>query len=277
MQLCYIDESGCTGVLPTAFSPIQPLLVVGGLFLGSYELRSLTNAYLDLKGRYFPFLMPAGRPFLDRVLVEVKGADLRRDIRSGVRRELRRAIGFLDDLVDLLEQHHTRIVGRAWIKGIGMPINGTSLYTSSIQAICRDFQDFLTGLNDYGVVIADGRSKAKNINVAHSVFTKKYQAAGDEYNRLAEMPTFGNSDNHVALQIADLLCSALLFPLAAYSYCLNLVNNIHVHPAYSVLKQRYGPRLLSLQHRYQDQGGRMRGGVTVSDPIQKRPSILLFR
>jgi hypothetical protein len=221
--------------------------------------------------------MPAGRPFLDRVLVEVKGADLRRDVRRGSRPEFRRAIGFLDDLLDLLEQHHTRIVGRVWIKGIGMPINGTSLYTSSIQAICSDFQSCATGLNDFGLVIADGRSKAKNINVAHSVFTKKFQQAGDEYNRIVEMPTFGNSDNHVALQIADLLCSALFFPLAAYSYCLNLVNNIHVDVAYDVLKRRYGPRLLAFQYRYQDQTGRMRGGITVSDPIQKRSSILLFR
>jgi hypothetical protein len=28
----------------------------------------------------------------------------------------------------------------------------------------------------------------------------------DEYNRILEMPTFGNSENHAPLQIVDLLC-----------------------------------------------------------------------
>ena len=77
----------------------------------------------------------------------------------------RTAIGFLDQLFGLLEDHHVRIVARVWIKGIGAAINGTSVYTASVQAIYRYFQNYVTGLNDRGIVIADGRSKTKNVNV----------------------------------------------------------------------------------------------------------------
>ena len=104
----------------------------------------------------------------------------------------------------LLEDHCVRVVARVWIKGIGTAINGTAVYTASVQAIFRYFQNYVTGLNDRGIVIADGRSKTKNVNVAHSIFTQKFQQTGDEYNRILEMPTFGNSENHAPLQIADL-------------------------------------------------------------------------
>jgi hypothetical protein len=85
MQVGYIDESGCTGVLSHPASPIQPLLVVGAVFIDAAELPAITRGFLDIKGRFYPLLMPVGRPFLDRVLVEIKGAELRKDIRDGRR------------------------------------------------------------------------------------------------------------------------------------------------------------------------------------------------
>ena len=91
------------------------------------------------------------------------------------------------------------------------------------------------------------------------------------------MPTFGNSENHAPLQIVDLLCSAVLFPIAAFSYCLGHVNNVHVSANYRILKERYGPRLLPLQYRYQDDSGHWQGGIVVSDGLQGRPSVLMFR
>ena len=71
--------------------------------------------------------------------------------------------------------------------------------------------------------------------------------------------------------------SAVLFPIAAFSYCLGHVNNVHVSANYRILKDRYGPRLVSLQHRYQDGTGRWQGGIVVSDAIQGRSSVLMFR
>lgn len=277
MQIAYIDESGCTGAVPHPASSIQPLLVVGAIFVDASDLPELTRAFLNIKERFYPLSASAGKPFLDRVLVEIKGADLRNDIRHGRRPRRRTAIGFLDQLIGILEDYRAKMVARVWIKGIGLAVNGTSVYTASVQAVYRYFQSYVTGLNDRGVVIADGRSKAKNVKVAHSIFTQKFQQGGDEYNRILEMPTFGNSENHAALQITDLLCSALFFPIAAFSYCLGHVNNVHVSGNYRVLKDRYGPRLLPLQHRYQDDNGRWQGGIVVSDAIQGRPSVLMFR
>lgn len=277
MYLCYIDEAGCTGRLPSPTDPIQPLLAVGATFVSAADLHDLTRSFLNLKQRYFPPRIPRAQPLLDRVLLEIKGADLRRDVRQGSRAVRRRAIGFLDDLFDLIDQFRVAIVARIWVKPIGPLLQGTAIYTSSIQSICSYFQSYLTSQNERGFVIADSRSKAKNINVAHSVFTQKFKAAGDEYNRILEMPAFGNSDNHVGLQLTDLLCSAVLFPIAAYSYCLHHVQNLHVHVDYSQLKQRYGPRLAARQYRYQNSAGRWTGGIVVSDQIGQRSSVLMFR
>ena len=37
---------------------------------------------------------------------------------------------------------------------------------------------------------------------------------------------FGHSDAHVALQIADIVASALLFPMACAAYCYELGKNV---------------------------------------------------
>jgi hypothetical protein len=64
--------------------------------------------------------------------------------------------------------------------------------------------------------------------VSHSIFTQKFKAEGDQYPRVLEMPTFGHSNNHVGIQIADLLASALLYPMATCAYCRGHVSNVHV-------------------------------------------------
>ena len=120
MQLCYVDEAGCTGQLAHSHSNVQPLLVVAGVFIAESEIQELTHAFLDLKGRYFSPLFPTGCSTLDRILVEIKGADLRRDVRSGSRISRRRAVGFLDDLLDLLDRFRIRLVARVWIKPIAL-------------------------------------------------------------------------------------------------------------------------------------------------------------
>jgi len=102
---CYLDESGCTGYLPTANSPIQPVLVIGGLIIRQDRLRALTQEFLALKQRYFPGLLPAGAQHLDWILKEIKGSDLRKAVRSGSRNERRHAIGFMEKILDLVENH----------------------------------------------------------------------------------------------------------------------------------------------------------------------------
>lgn len=276
MHLCYVDESGCTGCLPSSGSPIQPVFVLAGIVIEQAYLHDLTLDFIALKQEYFPGKRGNSSEYLDWMLVEVKGSELREYIRSEGRDRRRQVMRFLDDLLALLERNKVRIIGKLFIKGIGQPFNGTAVYTSSVQSICAHFQAYLASQQAAGMVIVDSRNKPKNTNVSHSVFTQKFRAQGDHLDRLLEMPVFGHSDNHAGIQLADLLCSAYLFPLATYSYCLGHVQSVHVHMRYSLLKEAFGGRLQKLQYRYCDRTGRWRGGITVSDAIGKQSGRELF-
>ena len=155
---------------------------------------------------------------------------------------------------------------------MGLPFDSKSVYTSSIQAIYSYFDSFLTAQSDFGFCITDSRNKPKNVNVSHSIFTQKFQSATSSYSRVLELPTFSHSDNHAGLQLCDLLCSALLFPIACEAYCTGFVANIHVQPAAAQLKMRYGERLKSLSYRFQEPNGRYKGGIVVSDPAGRNAS-----
>lgn len=275
IRICYIDESGCIGVLPSATSSIQPLLVVAGIVFHQNHLTNITQEYLALKRKFFPALTPSTVPFLTHARIEIKGSDLRTTIRNGNRNERRHSFGFLDGIISILERYNAKIFGRVWIKGIGHPIHGKSIYTYSIQAACADFQNLLEFENLNGIIVADSREYLQNVGVSHSIFTQKFKATGDAHGRILEMPMFGHSENHTGLQLCDLLCSAILFPIASITYCAGFVNSVHVHPKYMLIKQRYASRIGSLQHRYLD-GGRYHGGIAVN-AHQHRSGGILFR
>ena len=275
LQVCYIDESGCTGALPAADAPIQPVLVIVGIALHQPHLAHLTHEFLDLKRTFFPALFTKSVPALSHVRIEVKGADVRTNIRTGGRNLRRHSLRYLDGFVRLLEKYNAKIFGRIWIKGIGMPVKGRAIYAFSIQAICSTFQNALTVDDDTGIIIADSRTPYLNAGVSHSIFTQKFKVAGDSYDRLLEMPTFGHSENHVGLQFTDLLCSALLSPIAMHTYCTGHVTNMHVHTRYEGLKDRFAARLAPLQHRYFE-SGRSKGGVTVDDKHEGKSSYAMF-
>jgi hypothetical protein len=276
MHVFYVDEAGCTGALPSAVSPIQPVFVLGGVILEQSRLRDFTLDLLHLKDRFFPNLQIPNSDFLDWIAVEIKGADLRRRIREAKRDPRRQALGFMDRFLDLLEANGARLLARLYVKPVGGAFNGQSVYTSAVQSLAADFQQFLAAAGTSGLMILDSRNKPMNTNVSHSVFTQKFRAAGDAYAGLVEMPVFGHSDNHAGIQGADLICSAFLFPMAAYVYCQGHVNNIHVHLQYFRIRDRYGKRLKQMQFRYQDADQWWRGGVTVSDGIGHQKGGVLF-
>ena len=220
MKICFIDEAGDLGALANPPLPNdQPVLVISGLFVDAASLHGLTDDFLNLKQRYFPNLpYPSAKP-LDRILPEIKGADVRRNATRGTARQRQHAIGFLDQLLRLLRRYDVKLVARIWVKGIGLPFDATPVYTSSIQAIFTYFDHHLTRTGDAGICIADSRNKFKNVNVSHSIFTQKFNPAAQGYRRIVELPTFGHSDNHAGLQVCDIVCSALLYPIA----CLRLL------------------------------------------------------
>ncbi len=270
MHICYLDESGCTGMLPAVNSPIQPVFVLGGVILDQQSIRAVTGALLALKQRFFPNLLAAGALYHDWMAAEIKGADIRKKARSSSRNERRFAYTVIDAALKILETHKARIVARVYVKPVGAAFNGAAVYTSTVQAVYATFQEFLSAIHSIGLVIADSRTKGKNAIVSHSVFTQRFKAAGDPYPALAEVPTFGHSDNHAGLQMTDFICSALLYPIAAQVCCAGHMTDItHISEHYDNLRTRYGERVQNLQFRYRDGDGHWRGGITLVDPVNK--------
>lgn len=280
VRICYVDEAGCTGALPHATSPVQPVFAICGLVFEQRDLQEITREFIHLKSRHFPRLAPSGGHYLHWILPEVKGSEVRKDAVDSSRRVRRAAIGFLDRILELVEAYALGLDGRVWVKGIGEAINGMAMYHSSIHFICDAFNASLERDEDYGLVICDGRNKPKNSALSFSIFTSKYRAVGDRCPRILEVPTFGHSENHAAVQVADLVCSAMLFPMAADAYCAGHIVNSHVRAGYDRLRDRYGPRLLALQSRSnlsRDSVGRRAGGIVVSDRIGQRSYHEMFR
>lgn len=276
MHLCYVDEAGCPGALPSATSSVQPVLVIAALFVPQSQLALLTRDFLQLKRHFNPGLAPASSPWLDLAKNEIKGADLRRDLRVAGRNRRRGVNGFLDRVLRLLEQANCRLVARIYIKGPGGPFNGRAVYTSSVQALCTSFQHFLTVQDSRGFMVADSRTPALNSVVSHSIFTQKFKSTGDAYDRILEMPTFGHSENHIALQITDLLCSSILSPMATSTFCPGHITSVHVHARDEDIRKLYANRIKALCYRYND-GLRPKGGLTVNDAIGQRQGGLMFR
>lgn len=278
MRMCYVDESGDGRDLTSATDAVTPVCVVLGVVFDQAVIQHLTNELIALKRATHPHLLPASSKRLAWVLAEIKGSDLRRALRTGAQRRNRRhAVHFLDRLVTLLEDYEAKIFGRVWVKGIGAPCDEIAMYSSSMQSVCACFQHDLDHVGEQGFVIADSRTPSGNANVSHSILTQKYSIRGDAYDRVLEMPTFGHSQNHVGIQIADLVASALIFPMATYRYCLGHVTNVHVDAGFGLLTSRYGTRLKALQYRFRDGDGRGRGGITVDDRIGHQSGGLLFQ
>lgn len=276
MFVFYVDEAGCTGALQSRVSSIQPVFTLSGIILRQNCIPKLTIDFLRLKKKFFPKELPATVEFLSWAMFEVKGAELRKQIRHGNRDESRHTMKFMDELLKLFERYEIRTLGRLYVKGVGAPFDGIAVYASSVQSLANGFQRFLTANGSEGLMILDSRNKPMNTNVSHSIFTQKFKASGDAYDKLLEMPLFGHSDNHAGIQCADLLCSAFLFPMATFTYCHGAVENVHVSLKYHALRDQFGKRLQKLQYRYQDEQNRWRGGITVSDSISHQSAARLF-
>lgn len=275
MKFLYIDESGGFEA-PDSSAGATPLMVVAGVALDHRSLPAITDEFLHLKSRFFPRKVKTARHLLDYVLAEVKGSDLRAAVRSSSRNQRRQAIGFMDNTISLLAAHDAAIVGRIWVKAPGESLSPRGSYTFAIQDLAQHFEHLLASQAETGLIVCDGRLHHQDAEVSHSIFTQKHKLAGDAYPHVVEATLFGGSQNHVGLQLADLVASAFLFPMATRTFCPTLPDGPHTSPRLDAVKQRYASQLRPMQHRYQDDAGRWRGGVVVSDKVGKRPSKALF-
>ncbi|WP_244186987.1 DUF3800 domain-containing protein [Paraburkholderia steynii] len=267
--ICYIDEAGCSAPLPAGKTNIQPLLVIAGLIIHQEALADITRDFLTLKRTYFPGLFKSPHP-LDDVREEIKGSDLRRAIRKRGH-QARTEFRFIDETLALLENFQCHVLGTVRIKGIATPFRARETYTRSVQYACSGFQSFLEQRRARGLMVADFRTTQLNDQVAHSIFTQKYRARGDPFDRLLELPTFGISNNHVGLQLTDVLSSALLFPMASSAYCFGRVTGVHVNGRDLVIRRRYAKRLKQLQFKSDT-----RWSIGVVDHHERRSSAALF-
>ena len=194
-------------------------MVLLGLIVDHEHLRSLTRGFLEHRQRFYRSSLPAGRPILDVLLEELKGSTVRRNLRSSKRNDRRQAIRFLDGILDLLIASDARLVGRVWIKGKGDALDPVSTYTFAVQDIARHFEHYLASTNSLGIVICDARQHAQDILVGHSIATQRTQHSGDALPHIVDATVFGRSQNYAGMQIADLMASAVLFPVAAHTYC----------------------------------------------------------
>jgi hypothetical protein len=128
-------------------------------------------------------------------------------------------------------------------------------------------------MNDRGVVIADSRVPGQNVNVAHSVFTQKYRATGDPYPRILEVPVFGHSNNHVGLQLADVVGSALLAPTRLLFFLAPRGKPSATHPGYAELVRQRAGLVAGLRTPTGEQPPR---SILVSNPVTTTGHMHLF-
>ena len=267
MLLCYVDEAGNDQVLDKPEVP--PVLAIAGLTVAESNSKALVWDFIQLKKQFNP---QVGQGQLsDLIKYEVKGSDLRADLRSDSRRRTRRAARFVDEVLTLLETHNCSISGSVRVKPDhkGIP---TYHYADSIAMIAADFQAQLGAAGTTGLMILDARTKTKNTPSVHTITTRRFRTGGDLLPNLLESPVFGHSDCHVALQLADIVVSALIFPMACATYCSDAFGSTHQHPAYEEVRTRWGGRLHALEHRYLNSEGVRRGGVVVKDHRSSRQS-----
>jgi len=276
---CYVDESGtCDPYVPADLGS-SPVFVLAGISVPAAQQKSLTMAYVRLKKEFEPQLQRDDRTLSDLIRFEVKGSKLRRDIRSdrAGRNVRRRALGYLDKTVRLLEDHGCRIMGKVVVKTELRVLDDKREYPKAIQEMAVCFDSQAAASRTQGIMILDSRTKVKNEGNVHSITTRRFRQGGDFYPNLIEAPVFGHSDTHVPLQIADILASGIIFPIACLEYTAASDDNFHRHENFSQIKDLLGSRLAHLEHRYVNLDGINRGGFQVIDPVERRGTHLLFR
>ena len=82
--VCYIDEAGNTETLAHASHSAQPVIAIAGLFLHQEKVIPLTKEFIQIKRNFYPKLLNALPHELEGLRLEIKGNDLRAEIRKHI-------------------------------------------------------------------------------------------------------------------------------------------------------------------------------------------------
>ncbi|MEZ5337439.1 MAG: DUF3800 domain-containing protein [bacterium] len=271
MKILYLDESGCTGkLLRNHQSAATPVFIISGLIIDTASLTMLVWDLIGLKKRFFPKRFLPLNHDLEIIREEIKGSDLRKLIRTGDTRKKKVALGFMDGVLRILEKHNVLLIGKCLAKQPELEIDSHALYTSYVQALCAVFSRLLEEYDDDGLVMLDSRRKQVNGIVAHSIFTQMYSTRGSRLPRLQEIPVFGHANVHPGLQLADLVCSAMLFPMVGlYSFGTGSPS-VHLSAEYSGILTRFAGRIDRILFRYRSDTGAVRSSLQIDDRFNGR-------
>ena len=277
MQLCYVDESGTAQTLLATDPEQQPVIVIAGVSLPEQNLTAITHEWIDLKARFYPTIAATGHGWLDAILQDIKGNKVRSRFRArATPRQKQHSVGLVDGTLKILERHQAKILGRIWVKPLAVEHNRMSLYATSLKFICAAFDAHLPS-NERGMVVVDSQTYWHNHQLAHSMFTQAF-GKNPQHRGLVDLPVFGHSDNHAGLQIADLLCSAVLAPTACTVYAGTYAGwNQHCDPGYIDIRERFGARLEALTFTWPyPRTGKPSSSVLVSDPVGRHGTRLMW-
>jgi hypothetical protein len=102
------------------------------------RVRKVAFDFLQLKKTFHPTITEPDVPLSELIRFEIKGSDLRRNVREGSRNQRRAVISFLDNLLGLLDSANAKLVGKIHIKG-ARPLSRW-VYPNAVAAISRQFE-----------------------------------------------------------------------------------------------------------------------------------------
>ena len=251
MLTCFIDESGCPGPLPTISSAVQPILVIAGIALDTSAITTVTRQFARLVQRYRHGESRPNDICTDLLGELIKGAEVRKAFRTDPAAAERREFPFIDSVLTLLRTHEAKLYGTVIVKAAGEEFDGRRAYSQALSTIAKEFHRTLEAAETQGTAIADFRESKLNGRVSTDLMEAKLGPAGDQLPRLLYPPTFGNSEVHAPLQLVDLVCSAMLWPIAAWHFRERLDGSPHIAPAADVcIRRRFRRRLREVVPRY---------------------------
>ena len=293
LYFCYLDETGSDLGTPVVGSDSPPIFVVAGIVIPAGGVAQMTREFVAAKREYDPERFE-DIPASERAREEVKGHKMFRVLAKGGGKQQAAAVAFLHETLDIVARLDGGLVGRFQVKVAGERFNTNAVYASSVAEIAGNFQKFLEARRARGMIWCDSRryrdwdvakvcpdcgkrvifcerkDEPLNIPISRAVFAKKFGGEKDALPDVAEAPAFVNSENHAGIQIADLLCSALIGPIAAAHY---RPESSRADPRALELRDRdgFGERMNKMQLRVQDDSGVVRGALTSGDHRSSAP------